>query len=189
MRCTSSCRALAGLVLFGALASGCDAGSEGSEAQAAAARARAQREWKIQVEWAGAEREAVLDRMDIYLVEEEDEYPEIFEIHGAGAVLVGEFPLDTHVGYDGAYERLIGKTIEIRPRGGDPREPKTSWVRLDGTEIPVLGGTFTVQKFTGKWEGSEGDQTCWGTLELRVPGDGGEQTLRGKFAVNCVTWG
>jgi hypothetical protein len=178
------------LTLAAALAAGCDAGGgAGVEATAAAARAKAQRDWKLQLDWAGASTDLPLQRMDIYLVEEESQYPEIFEIHGEGAMLVGELPMDTHVGYEADYQKLVGKTVAIRPSGGDPREPKTSWVRLGGTQVPVSGGAFTIEKLTGKWEGSEGDRTYWGTLELRVPGADGERTVRGKFAVNCVTWG
>ena len=181
---------LAWLALAAALASGCGAGSgAGLEASAAEARAKAQRDWKIQVDWAGAKTDLALDRMDIFLVEEEESEPEIFEIHGEGAVLVGQLPMDVHVGYGAEFEKLVGKTIALQSYGGDPGEPKTSWVNLGGTQVPLTGGSVTIQKFTGHWDGSEGDKTYWGTVELRVNGASGEQTVRGKFAVNCVTWG
>jgi len=62
-------------------------------------------------------------------------------------------------------------------------------VTLSGTRLPVTGGSLTVEKVTGQWDGSEGDKTLWGTVELQVEGDDGARTLRGKFAVHAVTWG
>ena len=178
------------LALAALLVAGCGLQSDADlQANAAAARAKAEPTWKIRLESDGGVVDAKLERMDIFLTEDEDSEPEIFEIHGPDAVLVGTFPSDLHVGYEAEYGRAVGRTIPIEPTGGDPREPKTSWVRLDGMAVPVTGGTLTIQKVTGKWEGSEGDRTYWGTVELRVPGAGGERTVRGKFAVNCVTWG
>jgi hypothetical protein len=171
-----------------ALSAGC-AGNAGVEAQAAAARAAARPNWKLQLEWAGSTVEASLERMDIYLVENEEEGPEIFEIGGADAMLVGEFPMSTHVGYSENWEKLFGVAIPIRASGGDPREPKTSWVRMNGTQVPVSGGTIRFERITGKWDGSEGDKTLWGTIELRIPGADGERTLTGKIATHAVTWG
>jgi hypothetical protein len=73
--------------------------------------------------------------------------------------------------------------------GGDPREPKSSSVMLGGVAMPVGGGTFTVNKITGKWAGSEGDRTLHGTVELRIPTSAGERIVTGAFAVHAVTWG
>jgi hypothetical protein len=179
----------AAIALAAALAAGCSTGGDVGVEAVAAARAKAQRDWKIQMDWAGGPVEAKLDRMDIYLVEDETQSPEIFEINGEDATLVGEFPIDLHVGYEAEYKRLIGKTVKILPRGGDPRDPKTSWVRLGDMRVPVSGGTFTIEKITGKFDGSEGDMTCWGTIDLRVSGADGEVSVSGKLAVNCVTWG
>jgi hypothetical protein len=127
--------------------------------------------------------------MDIYVVENEEAYPEIFEIEGEGAVLVGEFPMNIHVGYGEDWGKLFGVPIPIRASGGDPREPKTSWVRLNGAQVPVSGGTVTFEKITGKWNGSEGDKTLWGRIELRIPGADGERTVTGRIATHAVTWG
>ena len=169
------------------LSAGCG-GSKQIEAQAAAARAAARPSWKIQLEWAGTNVEASLERMDIYLVDDES-YPEIFEIMGNDAVLVGEFPVSTHVGYGEDWQKIFGVPIEIRASGGDPREPKTSWIRLNGTQVPVSGGTIRFERITGKWDGSEGDKTLWGTIELRIPGADGDRTVTGKIATHAVTWG
>ena len=181
--------ALALLGLAGAaLCAGCG-GSAQVEAESAAARSAARLNWKLQLDWGGSTVEASLERMDIFVVEDETEHPEIFEIEGDGAVLVGEFPMSVHVGYSEDWSKLFGVPIPIRASGGDPREPKTSWVRLNGTQVPVSGGTVTFQKITGKWEGSEGDKTLWGTIELRIPGADGERTVTGSIATNAVTWG
>jgi len=180
--------ALALLALSGGVLSAGCAGSGHTEAQATAARAAAIPNWKIQLEWAGSTVEASIERMDIYLVDDES-YPEIFEIMGDDAVLVGELPTTVHVGYGEDWQRIFGVPIAIRASGGDPRETKTSWVRLNGVQVPVSGGTIRFEKITGKWNGSEGDKTLWGTIELRVPGADGEKTVTGKIAANAVTWG
>ena len=158
-------------------------------ATAAAAREKAKPTWKLQLETPTGMTNATLERMDIFLTEDEDNESEIFEIHGPDAVLVGVFPSDLHVGYEAEYARVVGRPIAIQPSGGDPGDPKSSWVRIDGSPVPVTAGQFTIEKLTGKWEGSEGDRTYWGTIELRVTTALGERTVRGKFAVNCVTWG
>jgi hypothetical protein len=158
-------------------------------ASAAAARAKAQPNWKLKLETENGAANATLERFDIFLTEDEDHESEIFEIHGPDAVLVGVFPSDLHVGYEAAYERAVGRTLDIQPSGGDPGEPKSSWVRINGFPVPVAGGHITIDKVTGKWEGSEGDRTYWGTAELRIATSSGERTVRGRFAVNCVTWG
>lgn len=158
-------------------------------ASAAAARAKAVPTWKVQLETATGTADASLERFDIFLTEDEENESEIFEMYGPDVMLVGVFPMDLHVGYSAQYEKALGRTIAIQPTGGDPREPKTSWVRIDGVPQPVAGGQIKIEKLTGKWEGSEGDRTYWGTVELRIATSTGERTVRGKFAVNCVTWG
>ena len=182
-------RALILIALAGAaLSAGCG-GSAQVEAQAAAARATARPTWKIQLDWAGSTVEASLERMDIFVVEDEESYPEIFQITGDDAVLVGEFPMSVHVGYGEEWKHIFGVPIPISASGGDPREPKTSWVRLNGMQVPVSGGTITFEKITGKWDGSEGDKTLWGTIELRIPGADSERTVTGRIATHAVTWG
>jgi hypothetical protein len=150
--------------------------------------AKSRLDWKLQVEWAGSTQELPIERFDIYLVEDEQD-PEIFEMYGEGLMLVGEFPLDLHVDYGEKFEALIGRPIKLAPSGGDPGDLKQSFVTLGGMRVPVLGGTFTVEKISGKWAGSEGNKTVFGTIELRVPGADGETTVRGRFASNVVTWG
>lgn len=151
-------------------------------------RVRARQAWKLVLDDGGTGHEMPIERMDIFLTEDESEC-EIFQIYGDGVTLVGEFPAGVRVDYEVALERLIGRAIAIQPRGGDPREPKTSKVTLDGIVTPVSAGTFTVERLSGKWEGSEGDRTLHGTIELRVPDYDGERILRGRFAAHAVTWG
>jgi len=43
-----------------------------------------------------------------------------------------------------------------------------------------------VEKYTGKWSGSEGNKTISGKITIRLS-DG--RTLEGTFAVHAVTWG
>lgn len=167
--------------------SGC-ALDEDHTAEIASDREKSKVDWKLEVEWAGSSQEMPIERMDIYLVEDE-EYPEVFDIHGEDLALVGEFPLDLHVDYEEKLERLVGRPITIAPSGGDPGDLKQSFVTLGGMRVPVLGGTFTVEKLSGKWEGSEGNKTVSGTIELRIPSADGETTVRGRFSSHAVTWG
>jgi hypothetical protein len=164
---------------------GCGGGSD--EATAARDREKAKAEWKLTLDDAGATSEMPIERMDIYLTEEG--YPELYELHGEGVMIVGEFPVDLRVGYDEEFEKLIGRPVTIQPNGGDPREPKNSSVMLRGMGAPVVGGTLTVEKVTGKWAGSEGDKTIRGTIEVRIPGADGDRTVSGRFAAHAVTWG
>jgi len=151
--------------------------------------ARAQATWKLSIDNAGKKTVLPLEAMDIYLVDDPEQWPEIFEISGPELTLVGAFPMDVHVGHETAFERLIGKSVAIDTHGGDPHDPKNSRVRLGGSDLPVLSGTVTFERVSGKWAGEQGDQTLWGRVELRVPGAAGDRTVRGSFAVHAITWG
>lgn len=152
----------------------------GDSAAAARDRERSKAEWKLALDDG---RELTLERMDIYLTEEG--YPNLFEITGAGVTLVGTFPAGVSPGYEENFDRLVGETISIEARGGHPREPKASSISPGGTSTPVSGGSFTVDRVSGKWSGSEGNKTVHGTVELHTAGG----TIRGRFAVHAVTWG
>jgi len=162
--------------------------SSGDPEQWAHDREKSRQAWKLTLDEDGATHEIAVERMDIYLTEDESE-TEIFELHGDGVTLVGEIPLDARVDYGEAFENLIGKQIEIRTQGGDPSDPKRSKITLDGIPATVSAGRFTVERLSGKWEGSEGDRTLHGTIELHLRGFDGERTLRGSFGVHAVTWG
>ena len=179
------------LVLVASMA-GCSPGTDSatsSSTDSSADVARAKAHWKLQVETDGSKNDIVLDGMDIFLVDDEEQWPEIYEITGPDVTLVGAFPMDLHVGYGAEFEKLIGKSVRIEPHGGDPRDPKNSTVRLAGTQVPILGGSLHFEKVTGKWDGEQGDKTLWGQIQLRVPGASGDRTVRGSFAVHAVTWG
>jgi hypothetical protein len=163
-------------------------GASGDPEQAARDRESSRVAWKLVLEDGVTTHEIPVERMDIYLTEDES-YSEIFEIHGEGVMLVGELPRGVRVDYEEAFEKLIGRAIQIQPQGGDPRDPKTSKITLDGIVAPVSSGSFTVEKLSGKWDGSEGDRTLHGTIELRIPDYTGHRTLRGRFGTHAVTWG
>jgi hypothetical protein len=163
-------------------------GTSGDPEQSARDRDNSRQAWKITLDEDGATHEIPVERMDIYLTEDDSE-TEIFELHGDGVTLVGEVPLDARVDYAETFENLIGKPIEIRAQGGDPGDPKRSKITLDGIPASVSAGTFTVERLSGKLEGSEGDRTLHGRIELRLHGLDGERTLRGSFGVHAVTWG
>jgi hypothetical protein len=184
---TDSIRAGLAAAMLAAVMTGCADGGGDAE-RAANDRAKARAAWTLTLTDQGATSTMALERMDIYVSENEGE-SEIFEIVGDGVVLVGEIPGAMAVGYDEAFANLLGKPVMIQMSGGDPREPKSSAVTLGGVSVPVSGGHFMVNRITGKWAGSEGDKTLHGTVELRIPGADGERTVTGAFAVHAVTWG
>jgi len=161
-----------------AVTTACSPGGDG--AAAARDRERSKREWKLVLDDG---RELPLERMDIYLTEEG--YPNLFAVAGTGVTLVGTCPLGVTPDYEENFERLIGETITIEARGGDPRDPKASAISLGGTVTPVTGGSVIVDRVSGKWAGAEGNTTLHGTIGLHTAGG----TVRGRFAVHAVTWG
>jgi hypothetical protein len=175
---TTLAAALSGVTLFG---TACGP----ARTTAAEARASAEASWKLEIEGTGP---LVLERMDIYLAED-DRAPEVFKLYGDGVTLVGEFPPGVHVGYEENLERLIGQTVELLAEGGDPQAPAEGSVRIDGGQVPVVGGTLRVEKVTGTWDGNDGDKTLWGTADLTLEKDGNRRTVHGTFAVHAVSWG
>lgn len=168
---------VAGLAL---VCGGCPGGGGGGGASEAEIAAYQQR---LELAVDGAEARVPLERLNVFLVEDEDAWPEIFELEGAGCMLVGEFPRAIHVGYSDRWEQLVGQRIPIAAEGGDPREPKTSAITLDGKEIKVRGGWFQV----AHWRtGFDAKTPLEGELELELE-DG--RTLRGKMFVLGTTWG
>ena len=130
-----------------------------------------------------------LEMMDIFLVEEYS-YPETFEMRGPGVLLVGEFPLDVHVGYEANLEVLRGRDIALQPSGGGSFEPKASILKLPGgARLAVLGGRFMVDQSTGPREGVKGDGTLSGRISIQVQDASGLMTLEGDFSVPATTWG
>jgi hypothetical protein len=146
-------------------------------------------EWKLVFTYDGAEIELPLESMDVYLVEDEDQYPEVFEIAGSGVALTGTFPMECHVGYDENWRVLFGRTITVDANGG-ARDDIISYVQMpDGSKAFVVSGSLVPEKVEGKMQGSEGDVTLSGTFTLRIRTALGEEEIAGRFAVHCLTWG
>jgi len=178
---------LASVVVAAVLGAGCSGGGGGGgEAAADRDRETARAGWVLKLE--GSSEGLALGRMDVYLSEDETG-PEPFDIRGDGVRLVGVIPASLRVGYGEEFGRLVGNTLSFEPSGGDPSEPGNSSVFVDGVPYSVAGGTFAIEKLTGKWDGSEGDRTLHGSVELRLLGSEGERTVRGTMAVHIVTWG
>ena len=146
-------------------------------------------EWRLVFTRDGAEVELMLEYMHVYLVEEYDEYPEVFEIAGEGVSLVGTFPMACHVGYEDDWAVLLGKSIEVAPVGG-ARDDKMSYVQMpDGNKAFVVSGTLVPEELKGKIDGVDGDRTLRGTFMLRIRTGQGEEEIAGRFAVHCLTLG
>lgn len=162
-------------------ASGCDVAID-------AAREAAVKEFvqKLVLTIDGTSVELPLEKLDVFLTEEE-QYPEIFELHGGGVVLVGEFPAGVRVDYAENWRLLIGKTIPILPQGGVNRDEQLSSITLPGhAAANVVGGSFTVEKVSDGWDAKT---PLSGKIELKIATPEGEQVIRGTFAVLGTTWG
>jgi hypothetical protein len=130
-----------------------------------------------------------LEMMDIFLVED-DAYPETFEMRGRGVLLVGEFPLDVHVGYEANLAALRGRDIALQPSGGGRGDPQASVLTLPGgRQLAVLGGWFVVDESSGPREGVKGDGVISGRISIQVQDEAGATTLEGSFCTQATTWG
>lgn len=176
---------LTAIVVAAVLGAGCSGGG-GSAPGADRDREQAKAGWVLSLE--GSPAGLALGRMDVYLSEDETG-PEPFDIHGDGVRLVGVIPAALRVGYGEEFGKLVGNSLAFEPSGGDPSEPGISTVFVDGVPYSVTGGTFTIERLTGDREGSEGDKTLHGTVELRLLGSEGGRTVRGTMSVHAVTWG
>jgi hypothetical protein len=162
-------------------------GSE--EEEAAKDRAAAQATWAVTLKVDGADVRLPLKSMNVLLFKDE-EYakanPSAFEIEGQGIHLIGEIAPADDVGYGEKWEKLLGKTLAIKASGEFHRDHVDSKITLANSEVAVTGGSMVVEKFTGKWSGSEGNKTLSGRIKLTLQ-DG--RTLEGTFAVHAITWG
>ena len=146
-------------------------------------------DWKIVFTYDGAEVELPLEHMHVFLVEDEGQYPEVFEIAGQGVTLVGTFPMDCHVGYEENWPVLFGRSIVVDANGG-AMDDKISHLQMpDGSKAFVVGGSLLPETLDGKIDGMEGDRTLRGTFTLRVRTSLGEEEIEGRFAVHCMTFG
>jgi len=189
-RVSNSIRALLVLAAGVVLLSGCAIEGD-TTADAAQAQAKARAHWKLALDFEGSTIEYPLEQMYIFIFDTDDpeRWPETFELSGDGITLVGSLPVDAQVGYGEELEHLVGKTVAIGTYGGDPHDQKYSTVRLAGMPVPVTGGSITFQKRTGKWAGTDGDRTVWGTVRIQVQGADGIRTLEGAFAVHVISLG
>lgn len=141
---------------------------------------------EMSVEFDGAEYPVDLEVMDIFVVEDEAQYPEIWHFHGSGIDLAGEFPMDLHVGYEEAIERMEGREIEITPTVdlGPGLGIVRSQVTVDGRQWPVAGGTLRFTKHIG--DPSDAGEVIAGEAALQLVGG---RTVAGTFTVLAKTWG
>ena len=132
----------------------------------------------------GSEVELPVEVMDVYLVEDQDEYPETFQIRGDGLLLVGTFPNDLHVGYGEHWEQMVGRVINIVAEEDVRARPETSVITLpDAAEASVAGGQFIVEKLN---ESPRGDSLLSGKITLQVAQG---KALEGTFTMIAKTWG
>lgn len=160
------------------------------EESAAKDREASKATWAVVLKVDGADVRLPLEIMNVLLYKDDDyasKHPSAFQIEGAGVSLFGEIAPGDNVGYGEHWEKLIGKTLKILPSGEFHRDHVDSKITLPGKpEIAVTAGTMVVEKFTGKWSGSQGNKTLSGKIRLTLH-DG--RTLEGTFAVHAVTWG
>jgi hypothetical protein len=160
------------------------------EAAAAKDRESSQATWALVLKVDGADVRIPLKVMNVLLFKDEEhakQNPSVFAIEGSGVHLIGEIDAADNVDYGENWERLINKTLTIKASGQFHRDPVDSKIALPGTpEIGVTEGTMFVEKYTGKWSGSDGNKTLSGKITIQLS-DG--RTLEGTFAVHAVTWG
>jgi hypothetical protein len=159
---------------------GCGAG----EPDAQVAVERFQQSLVIQFE--GKAFPIPIDALDVWLTRNSSR-PEIFEIHGNGVAIVGAFPPGLRVGYDENWHALVGKSVPVSARGGNPRYQKPSVLNVPRLgQFRVIGGHIVVETVEPGW----GGQTpLTGRIQLRVRAARGESVLNGAFAVKAMTWG
>ncbi len=157
----------------------------------------------------GAQASIPLTGLDVNL-SDNPAFPETFEWTGDGVELAGVLPADIRIGYEGKWERMIGKSIALDSRSKtqisidllkaakielNPERMKEGYEHYSTVALPgksaarVLGGSFVVEKITGKTAGLDGDRRLHGKIEIRLQHSAGEQLLKGRFTVRCATWG
>jgi len=160
------------------------------EAAAAKDRESSMASWALVLKVDGADVKIPLKAMNVLLFKDEEharQNPSVFQIEGSGVQLIGEIAAADNVDYGEHWERLVNKTLTIKASGEFHRDSVESKIALPGTpELAVTAGTMFVEKFSGKWAGSEGNKTLTGKITLQLR-DG--RTLEGTFAVHAVTWG
>src|SRR5262245_40401589 len=160
------------------------------EAAAAKDRESSQASWALVLKVDGADVKIPLKAMNVLLFKDEEyarQNPSVFQIEGSGVNLIGEIAAADNVDYGEHWERLINKMLTIKASGEFHRDAVDSKITLPGKpEVAVTGGTMFVERYSGKWAGSEGNKTLSGKISLQLS-DG--RTVEGTFAVHAVTWG
>jgi hypothetical protein len=160
------------------------------EASAAKDRESSKATWALVLKVDGSDVRIPLKVMNVLLFKDEEyakQNPSVFAIEGSGVQLIGEIDAADNVDYGEHWERLVNKMLTIKASGEFHRDPVVSKIALPGApEIAVAGGTMFVEKYTGKWSGSDGNKTLSGKITIQLS-DG--RTLEGTFAVHAVTWG
>ena len=91
---------------------------------------------------------------------EQADKPQPFELEGEQMMVVGRLPQGVKVSPGTRFADLVGQTLEVRTRGGEPGFGKMSKIALpDGTVYRVERGTMTVEKAFyrgGKYAGVSG---------------------------------
>lgn len=130
-----------------------------------------------------------LETMDIF-VSDSDDNAEIFEIHGNGVLLVGEFPLDTKVGYEANLPALLGKEIELLSKGGEPGSEQGATLTLPDREPQrVWGGWLKVTEVKPREEEMPVDGILSGRIGIEIEEAGELEIIEGSFTVPVTTWG
>lgn len=147
------------------------------------------RDWAVTLQRDGTGYKLPVKLMNVFLVEDES-YPEKFRIEGEGLQLVGEIPVEVHIGYGVNWSVLIDRPVEIRGSYNFWGAEEPSYIQLpDLPRYEVIGGTLNVEKTSGTSAGVDGDLAIHGTITLKVKTALGEETLQGTFFIHGVTWG
>jgi len=174
---------LIALVAIGCLATAAGCAKRGARASKATPENFVQ---KLVLDVDGKPVDLPLEKMDVNLVKRGN-FPETYEIHGTGVVLVGEFPKGVNVGYGEDWNVLVGKAVPILPTGGSEGQKLESTLTLPGQPAyPVTGGSITVAEIG---EDIDAKTPLSGRIEIQCQTPQGEKTFRGTFAVNGTTWG
>jgi hypothetical protein len=143
-------------------------------------------EQNLLIDFDGTKVPIPLDAMDVWL-SRRGVRPEPFEIHGDGISIVGTFDPGIRIGYEENWQVLVGNTVTLAARGGNPRYDKPSILTVPGIgQFRVLGGNFTVEKVG---PGYDGQTPLTGRIELEIRAATGRKSLIGTFAVLAMTWG
>lgn len=142
-------------------------------------------EQKLMIDIDGTTVALPLDAMDVWLTDDPAR-PEYFEIHGDGIAIVGTLPRNLRIDYAENWHVLMGQSVPLSARGGDPQYDRPSVLTVPGIgQFRVVGGQFTVDDVQ---PGRNGLTPLTGRIELRVRAARGQKSLNGTFAVKAMTW-